>query len=108
MRHGSWMVMIRVAECQHGVPFLRLVMDHGTQVLDNPVADIEVRPCFFFHNIDFLIYKFSEELIDLLHYCISLLINSIQEVSHVITLQHSSLSMGKFKFYRFTWDPGGW
>ena len=55
MNHGSWMVMIRVAERQHGGPFLILVMDHGTQVLDNPVVDIEVRPCFFFHKIDFLI-----------------------------------------------------
>jgi hypothetical protein len=64
--HDGRMVMIRVAQRQHGGSFLRLAWDPGISVLDSPTADTEARASFFFHEIGFLVEQFFGVLIELL------------------------------------------
>ena len=68
MGHDSRIIMIRVAQRQHGGLFLRFALDLGILVLDSLVADIEARSSSFFHDTGSLVERFFERLIKFLQY----------------------------------------
>jgi hypothetical protein len=49
--HGGQMVMIRVAQHQHGGSFLRLAWDPGISVLDSSTIDTDERASFSFMGL---------------------------------------------------------
>jgi hypothetical protein len=104
--HDGQAVIIRVEQRQHGGSFLRLAWDPGISVLDSSTTDTETRVNFCFHEISSLVEQFFEGLINLLQYRVSLLSDSIQETSYVITLSDHALSGGCFTSSRVVWDPG--
>jgi hypothetical protein len=104
--HDDRMVMIKVAQRQHGGSFLRLAWDPGISILDGSVADTKARASFCFREIGCLAEQFLEGLIELLQHRVALLVGSFQEASYVSTLPDHALSGGCFTSYRVVWDPG--
>ena len=88
-KHGDQAIMIRAVQRQHVGSFLRLAWDPWIILFSSSATDIEERRIYFqefttgVHGIGFLEKQFSEELIKFLQYLISLLTDSIQEVTHV-------------------------
>jgi hypothetical protein len=111
--HDGQTFMIRVAQRQHGGSFLRLVWNPGITLFGISTTDRDGRASpysqefvLMVHWVGSLEEPFSEGLIKLLQFMISLLICSIQMASCVSTLQDSALSRGCFTSSKLVWDPG--
>jgi hypothetical protein len=111
--YDGQIIMIRVAQHQHGCSFLRLAWNPGITLFGNSATDKDETASFYFqeftlvvHWIGFLKEQFSEWLTEFLEYLIALLIGSIQEASCVSTLQDSALSSGCFTSSKMVWDSG--
>lgn len=93
-----------VVQHRHHGLFLGLDWDHRIVVLDNTVANIEVRAIFCSHEVVFLVEQFPQGLIQLLPYKGVLLIGSIQEDPYV--LQDYVPSIRYFTLLQVVWDIG--
>ena len=68
MRHDGWIVMIIVAQHQHGGLFLRFTWDPRILVLDSSIVDIEARASSFFHEFGSIVEQLVEGLSELLQH----------------------------------------
>lgn len=102
-KRDGFIIVVRVVECQHGGPFLRLTWDPRiTRVCSSTVevegACVGLLEFTLVHQNDYFKEKFSKDLFELTQFFIALLIGGFQEVSYVDTLYDIQVIVGLFGY----------